>query len=182
MTKFKDLPDTSTPLSADNLNSICPIGAITMWGVATPPRGWLICNGAEVSRTEYADLFAVIGTYYGSGNGSTTFNLPNLMGKVPVGLDSTQTEFDTLGEAGGEKTHQLTSPEMPEHIHLLTANDNISAAAGSGYYHLPSAIEGYAAGTAQTIFYNSTKTSIAGENQAHNNLQPYIVLNYIIKF
>jgi hypothetical protein len=74
-------------------------------------------DGAAVSRTTYSDLFALIGTTYGAGNGSTTFNVPNLKGRVPVGLDGSQTEFDALGEAGGEKAHVLTIGEMPAHTH-----------------------------------------------------------------
>ena len=63
----------------------------------------MICDGRAVSRSDYSELFAVIGTTYGSGDGSTTFNLPNLKGRVPVGKDSSQTEFDTIGETGGSK-------------------------------------------------------------------------------
>lgn len=92
-----------------------PSGAILAWPTATAPTGWLICDGQALSTTTYADLFAVVGYTYG-GSGST-FNLPNMKGRVPVGLDSAQTEFDALGETGGAKTHTLTSSEMPGHTH-----------------------------------------------------------------
>src|SRR5690606_11752046 len=75
------------------------------------------CDGSAVSRTDYADLFEVIGTSYGVGDGSTTFNLPNLQGRVPVGLDTGQTEFNALGKTGGAKTHTLTIDQMPSHSH-----------------------------------------------------------------
>jgi microcystin-dependent protein len=80
-----------------------------MFAGSTAPTGWLLCDGTAVSRTTYSDLFAITSTTYGVGDGSTTFNLPNLKGRVPVGLDTSQTEFDVLGETGGAKTHTLTS-------------------------------------------------------------------------
>lgn len=171
--EFKDLPDTSTPLTADNLNnnfSFCvPLGGIVQYAGATAPDGWLICNGSAISRTTYADLFSAIGTTYGSGDGSTTFNLPNLKGRVAVGYDSSQTEFDTLGETGGEKTHTLTINEMPNHSH----NTNYGTQVGQDGRGLAfSNAEGY-------ISYDPTGT---GGDQPHNILQPYIVLNYIIKY
>ena len=87
--------------SADTI----PVGAIIEYPSLTAPYGYLLCDGRAVSRTEYADLFAVIGTTHGAGDGSTTFNLPTRKGKVAVGQDSSQTEFDTIGETGGSKTH-----------------------------------------------------------------------------
>ena len=90
----------STPESASGM----PAGSIMAWGSDTPPTNWLICNGSAVSRTTYASLFAAVGVTYGVGDGATTFNLPDLRGKVPVGKDSTQSEFDILGETGGNKS------------------------------------------------------------------------------
>lgn len=87
------------------LKLIIPTGLITPFGGASAPDGFLLCDGAAVSRTTYADLFAVVGTNYGVGDGSSTFNLPNLKGRVPVGLDTGQTEFNTLGKSGGNKSH-----------------------------------------------------------------------------
>ena len=82
-----------------------PIGSIMQYPGSTLPVNWLLCNGQAVSRARYSDLFDKIGTTYGSGDGSTTFNVPNLKGKVAVGKDENDTDFDTLGETGGEKTH-----------------------------------------------------------------------------
>lgn len=79
-------------------------GDMKPWPVATPPSGWLLCDGSAVSRTTYAALFALLGTAYGAGDGSTTFNLPNAKGRVLVGQDAAQVEFDTIGETGGAKT------------------------------------------------------------------------------
>lgn len=94
-----------------------PAGVIVPFAGSSAPTGYLVCDGAAVSRTTYADLFAAIGTTYGAGDGSTTFALPNLKGRVVVGVDAGQSEFDTLGETGGAKTHTLDSTEIPAHTH-----------------------------------------------------------------
>ena len=148
-----------------------PIGAITSYAGSIAPTNWLICDGSAISRTTYADLFNAIGITYGAGNGSTTFNLPDLQGKIPVGKDTTQNEFDTLGETGGEKTHTLTIDEMPSHKHDMKVKQNASSFS-----------DGYPAG-GNTYEYSESDYPIqnTGGGQPHNNLQPYITLNYIIK-
>lgn len=144
-------------------------GFINLWATGVAPTGWLLCQGQAVSRTTYDDLFTVIGTTYGVGDGTTTFNLPNLQGRVPVGLDSSQTEFDTLGETGGAKTHTLTVDEMPSHSHA----ERYPTGAGS--------IDASQPDTGSSLSDYTTPSGSTGGGNAHNNLQPYIVLNYIIK-
>lgn len=95
-----------------NENSITA-GSVWLWPGNTPPEGWLLCNGQAVSRTTYANLFSVLGTAYGQGNGSTTFNVPDLTGRVPVGANSTY----PLAGKGGEAAHALTSAENGPHTH-----------------------------------------------------------------
>lgn len=146
-----------------------PPGAVMMWTTATAPGGWLLCDGSAVSRTTYAALFAAIGTTYGAGDGSTTFNVPNLKGRVPVGRDSGDSSFDTLGETGGAKTHTLTVGEMPAHTHTTALHGSYRV---QGTF--PSDVYGAVSGGAEG-------TSSAGSGQAHNNLQPYLVLNFIIR-
>lgn len=90
-----------------------PVGVIHPFAGATAPTGWLVCDGAAVSRTTYAQLFAVCGTTYGSGDGSTTFNLPNTVDRVLVGSG---TKF-IRGEVGGSETFTLTTSQMPAHTH-----------------------------------------------------------------
>ena len=164
-----------------------PIGGILPYPSSTAPTNWLICDGSAVSRSDYSELFAVIGTTYGSGDGSTTFNLPNLKGRVPVGKDSSQTEFNSIGETGGEKTHQLTQNEMPSHRH------NQARLADAYYLTAWNSHTGNVGGFDIGSLYSDNNTALhggiqnyfavddQGGNQAHNNLQPYIVTNYIIK-
>lgn len=145
-----------------------PTGAIVQFAGATAPTGYLLCDGSAISRTTYATLFTAISTTYGSGDGSTTFNLPNLKGKVPVGYNSAETEFDTIGKTGGAKTHTLTEAQMPSHKHVLPySSEMINGTTNWG--------QQYGSGG------GSRDTNYTGGGEAHNNLQPYIVLNYIIK-
>lgn len=111
----------SSKLAVSTIQLLSPTGSIVQFGGSTIPNGWLLCDGAQVSRTTYSALFSVIGTTFGVGDGLTTFNLPNLKGRVPVGRDATQTEFDALGENGGAKTHTLTTSEIPSHQHNVSA-------------------------------------------------------------
>lgn len=144
-------------------------GVVTPYAGSSAPTGWLLCDGSAVNRTTYAALFAVVGTAFGAGDGSTTFNLPNLMGRVPVGRDSGQSEFDTLGETGGEKKHTLTINEMPAHDHNLNRADGV----GGSLISIPK-------GDGTTAVAGDAIAS-AGGGAGHNNLQPYITLNYIVK-
>lgn len=145
-----------------------PSGAIMIWGTGTAPTGYLLCDGTAVSRTTYATLFALIGTTYGSGDGSTTFNVPNLKGKVPAGFNSAETEFDALGEIGGEKTHALTEAELATHSHNIDRYNagTFANRVGSGD---------------NSTGATAVATSTTGSGTAHQNLQPYITLNFIIK-
>ena len=218
---FKNLPNKTTPINAENLNKIqenvekaineksslpvggdegqilakasnqdndvewidnigqgggdtLPIGAILPFSSDTIPNGWLLCDGRAVSRTKYAELFKAIGTKHGSGDGSTTFNLPNQKGRTLVGKDSSDTDFNTLGKTGGEKTHTLTKEEMPTHEHDVIGSINTNSGGNRYYIIQQTGISDTQRGTIGT-------TVEAGGGQAHNNLQPYLVTNFIIK-
>lgn len=147
--------------------SVISSGTIFCYGASSAPSGYLICDGSAVSRTTYADLFAVISTTYGVGDGSTTFNLPDVSGKVVAGVDGGDGDFD-LADTGGAKTHTLIEAEMPAHTHDTTI-------------HLGGTITGLRMPTPQAGPNNEVVTDSTGGDGAHNNLQPYITLNYIIK-
>mgnify|MGYP002525429258 CR=1 FL=1 len=157
--------DIQGAVSGDTL----PVGAIMPFGSDTIPENWLLCNGQAVSRTDYQQLFNTIGITFGQGDGFTTFNLPNLKGKVVVGKDSEDTDFDVLGETGGEKEHTLTIDEMPSHTHKLDTRTS----AGNVY--------GVVTTSSNTTSIGEVTTKSTGGGEAHNILQPYQVQNYIIK-
>jgi len=112
----------STPIweKAGSQGGILPAGMVMGWATATPPLGWLICNGATISRTTYAELFAVIGTTYGAGDGSTTFVIPNLAGKVMRGSAAV---MYPLGASGGADSITLNSNQIPVHTHPVAITD-----------------------------------------------------------
>jgi len=141
------------------------VGDVMLWGAAALPAQWLQCNGQAVNRTAYATLFNIIGSTYGSGDGSTTFNLPDIRDNVIVGINTSDANFNTIAQKGGEATHVLSAAEMPSHSHKMFS-------AGSGI-NTPQLYAGSANAGSSTL--NS-----AGGGAAHNNLQPYIILYYII--
>jgi microcystin-dependent protein len=150
-----------------------PIGAITAFGGVTPPAGWLVCNGTARERTDFPALFATLGTAYGAPT-STSFSLPDLQGRVPVGWVSGDPELSLMGAKGGSRTHRLTEQEMPSHTHELAngATDIISNAAGGTLY----ATQG---GT--TFAYRGSQLIAKGGGLPHQNMQPYQVVRYIIR-
>ncbi|QOP64781.1 minor tail protein [Microbacterium phage DelaGarza] len=157
-----------------------PTGSMLEFAGATAPSGWLLCDGAVLDRSAYPTLFGVIGTAYNTGGETAAqFRLPDRRGRVGVGRDAGQTEFDVLGERGGAKTHTLSVNEMPKHRHGHGANSD-------GYVQHLTALDGTQDGD---IVNRGSGTHVtrwqamdeAGGGAAHNNLQPYLVLNYIIK-
>lgn len=172
------LAGTGTPSSGnpyvteDSLSSVVPPGVVVPYAGASAPTDWLLCDGSAVSRATYATLFGIISTTYGVGDGSTTFNLPDLQGNVAVGKDSGT--FSALGDTGGAETHTLSESEMPAHTH--GENNDTQAAYSGGNTGQKGITPSSNTGAGGRINTDST-----GGDGAHNNLQPYIVLNYIIK-
>ena len=179
-------------------------GEIIPYAGAIAPDGWLTCDGSEVSRTVQAALFVVCGVAYGAGNGTTTFNLPNLAGRVPLGLDGTFPR----GSSGGAATHTLTVPELPSHTHGINHDHpSMTTAAGGAHDHStgrndndgasPTTIrEG--SGTGKTtdrsmVLSDGTHTHVvdipnftgtsgaAGGGAAVPTISPYTAINYVIK-
>ena len=168
-------------------------GMVMPFAGSSAPSGWLLAYGQNVSRTTYADLFTAIGTTYGSGDGSSTFTLPDLRGRVVAGQDdmggssgnrlTNQTgglDGDTLGATGGAETHTLTEAQMPSHNHsgVVQQREDFNPTSGTttqtplGFGDT----RGGSRASASPLTIDDT-----GSDQAHNNVQPTIVLNYIIK-
>ncbi len=143
------------------------IGAVRDFAGSVVPAGYLECSGQAVSRTVYAGLFAVIGTTYGVGDGSTTFNLPDTRGRVAIddGTGSGLTAR-TLGQTGGEETHTLSTAELAAHTHGVSVRPN------TGTQQQP------AKGTGTPT--DTLTSASAGSDTPHNNMQPYIVFKKII--
>lgn len=109
-----------------------PSGIVLMHAGSSAPSGWLLCDGSAVSRSDYANLFAVIGVSYGAGNGTTTFNLPDLRGRFPVGRAASGT-FATLGSTGGAETVALTAAQSGTAAHTHAATGAATAAGGHAH-------------------------------------------------
>ena len=154
--------------------SSAPVGTISIWPTDTAPSGTLLLAGAAVSRTTYADLFALIGTTYGSGDGSTTFNVPDFRGRAPHGKDNMGGSSanvltlggTTLGYKGGAEKHTMTTSEMPYHYHVY----NQASDSGSGFN-----FNGSGDGNV------ATNTTGNGASVPFYKMGPYIVQNFIIK-
>jgi microcystin-dependent protein len=159
----------------EKVNINTPIGAVSIFAGTVAPEGWLLCDGSEISRSTYSNLFNVIGTAYGAGDGSTTFNLPDMRHAVPVGIDSRDSDFNSVGKTGGEKTHTLIVDEIPSHNHSFASVINGTNPSDSSPLRVQSDRYQWG-GTSSTITTNT------GNNQPHNNMQPYVVMNYIISY
>lgn len=163
------------------LDLIQPAGTIVATGRATSPNTtyWLMCDGAAVSRATYATLFTAIGTTYGAGNGTTTFNVPDLQGRVPVGSDGTAGRLsanDALGNSGGAETVTLTEAQLASHDHDLRVNPSIS---GGFVYE-----DGTTLSNKHLRFQGGDPgefTTSSGGGQSHPNMPPYQIVNFMIK-
>lgn len=153
-----------------------PTGTIWMWSLGTAPDGWLIADGAAISRTSpLGAKYVAEGMPYGSGNGTTTVNIPNLKGRVVVGLDAGDADWDTLGETRGVKDVTLTAAQsgLPSHSHTYTITSSNTVGRESGNPN-----------TSGPTAQGTTATSTAGPAnaaQSHTNIQPSLVMNYIVK-
>ena len=196
--QWLDYPNGDTPILAENLNHIedgiasaaqtadaalaaTPAGAVVAFAGNTPPMGWLLCKGQSVPRRSYPNLFAAIGTTYGSMDAST-FNVPDLSMRYPIGVLNGDVSLGTVGATGGERSHSLTVNELPSHTHKVRSSGAIWAggvgiyqtdASAGGKWDLPGKDSG---GGKDYLIGGAT-----GGDVAHNNMPPYVVMNYIIK-
>jgi microcystin-dependent protein len=159
-------------------------GEVVAFAGATAPAGSLLCYGQAISRTAYAGLFAALSTAHGVGDGSTTFNLPDLRGRVAAGkgnMGGTESGrlntyvASTLGAAGGAQSHALALTELPSHSHSGTGGFSFAMAnSGTAF--------GYTQPTVTSTFIGYTATTgPAGSSSAHTNVQPTMALNYVIR-
>lgn len=185
-----------------NGTSLLPVGVILPYIDNIPPNNWLICDGSEVEVKTYSKLFNVIGTKFGvASNPKTHFILPDLRGRVPIGFNNSLSDDLTernIGDKGGSETHSLTADEMPSHIHSGTTEldgehvhtidtgtiDDSEFLAQDGQ---PPAVDSndlknyYSTNSSGAHSHKFTTNAIGG-NMPHNNMQPFIVLNYIIRY
>ena len=166
---FQDETSINTALS------LMPTGVIMPYAGNEAPEGWILCHGQEINRIEYANLFILISEIYGPGNGSTTFNLPDLRGRMILGIDNMggvsadrviNEQADLLGGSSGEEMHQLSVEELASHNHPISTHS----------------AEGQEGGIQFSSSGNPGETEFSGGDQPHNNMPPYIALNYIIKY
>ena len=191
-----------------------PLGTVSGFAGSTAPSGWQLCYGQAISRTQYAGLFAVTSTTYGSGDGSTTFNVPDLRGRVVAGLDNMGgtdaarlSTANTLGTTTGTETITLATADIPAHSHANTVSitggahthqvngGSVYSAGGTGDTFARSntagdgnfrseyeaTTQGYGS-TKTTHTHTATHTAVnAGGGGSHNNMQPTMTINYIIK-
>lgn len=160
------------------------VGSIKAWPAAAAPASWMLCDGSALSRTLYPGLFAVLGTTWGAGDGSTTFNLPDMRGRFVLGAGQGASLANRiLAASGGEEAHQLSIGELAVHTHIQNAHIHVVgvqslAAAGTGCL-TPVAYPGAGGG------YNSQSVTATNQNTGsgtpHENMPPFLVITYIVK-
>src|ERR1051325_331912 len=152
------------------------LSEIRIMSFAYAPKSWAQCNGQFLPINQNQALFSLLGTRYG-GNGQTTFALPDLRGRTPIHTSDSH----TLGEAGGEQAHALTISELPTHVHTANATNNggtTNTVAGNVLANI--APNELYVGASSLVALNPTTISNTGGSQAHQNMQPYLVLNFCI--
>jgi microcystin-dependent protein len=188
---FSTSPTAPTPTTGDNTTKVAttafvqansvPTGSLLMWSTSSAPSGYLNCDGSAVSRSTYASLFSVVGTTFGSGDGSTTFNLPNYTNRMPYGT--------TIGSTGGSAdaivvshTHTATSTVTdPGHFHSYSGQNFAGGGSGGPGFSSINSTPATNTSTATTGITVATTNQTAGSSGTGANLPPYLGINFIIK-
>ncbi len=153
------------------------LGEIRLFAWGFTPKGWHLCDGTILPINQNAALFALLGTQYG-GNGTTTFALPDMRGRTPIGFGTTH----AIGAPDGFENVALTVSQLPMHTHTLMASNATGSAilpGGNAYAAVSNNTAHYAPDTTLTPL-NPTSILPAGSSQPHNNMQPYLVMSYCI--
>ena len=177
-------------------------GMLMMWTTGTAPTGWLLCNGGAVSRTTYSALYAVIGTTFGVGDGSTTFNLPDYRDRMPIGAGTTYSIAGTGGATSASHVHAtsghtLTESEMPAHYHHIISDASSTDVSGSSSKYFSKQLNLGSGDQKYDAAYNTSpaptlaRSSTVGGGSSHSHgdtgstsvstLPPYIGIQFIIK-
>lgn len=175
-------------------------GDIKPWPGATLPDNWVACDGGQLDRTVYANLYAVLGTTWGAGNGTTSFNVPDLRGRMLIGAGQAGGLSDrTLGQTGGVEDVVLTVANLPSHTHAVTDPGHTHTITDPGHAHTSLATSstntaGIVAGTAVAGNTGSAVTGITvdsamtgltigdtGSGTSVGTMSPFVVINWIIK-
>jgi microcystin-dependent protein len=182
-------------LTPSNITSVVPLGIVLDYTGLTAPTGWVFPYGQAISRTTYADYFALVGTTFGVGNGSTTFNVPDLRGRVVAGQDdmggtsanrltgqSGGVDGDTFGAAGGAETHTLTIAQLAKHGHpwIYSYVNDFDGGNYGGWVMEQTGLEIWPAWNGVPNPNAGRQIGGSGEDSPHNNVQPTIILNKIL--
>ena len=169
---------TENDVQAQNGNPM--IGEIRMFAGNFAPRGWAFCDGSLLPISQNSALFSILGTTYG-GDGRTTFALPNIQSRIVVGegLGPGLSNY-RLGQVGGTETNTLNSTQLPNHTHDFTVNVNTSKGEEARATGVLSANDNSFIQQSSNGNLGGVSTSSTGQNQSVNNMQPYIVVRYII--
>lgn len=150
------------------------IGEVKIISWNYPPKGWAFCNGQLLPINQNQALFSLLGTTYG-GNGQTNFALPDLRGRAPVHFG----QGIVMGEAAGQVAHTITISEMPAHNHIPMGNTNAPNQGNPGGNYWSALAGSYSTSSADNVM-NAGSVSPVGGSQPHQNMQPYLVVNFII--
>src|SRR6266480_1454056 len=152
------------------------LGMIATFGFTFAPRGWALCDGQLLSISQNTALFSLLGTTYG-GNGVTTFALPNLRGRVPLHRDNTSF---VQGQVGGTMNETLTVEQLPSHRHSIKTNASPGTSTSPGGHYIATGPDQNFATNHDNTSLNYLSLNTVGTGQSHNNMPPYLTLNFCI--